>query len=78
VLGGREDPASRLELRHTPEPLDPRRVEEVLLRRLSGDAVGARVEDVLVDGVGDEAAPLVGVTPRIGGPAYRSLVVRRR
>ena len=31
VLGGREDPPSTLELADAAEPLEPRRVEEVLL-----------------------------------------------
>ena len=61
VLGGREHPARRLQLRHPPQPLHPGRVDEVLLGGLAGHAVGPRVEDVLVDGVGDETAALVGV-----------------
>src|SRR6266508_2722225 len=61
VLGGREHPARRLQLRHPPEPLHPGRVDEVLLGGLAGHPVGARVQDVVVDGIGDEAAPLVRV-----------------
>ncbi len=61
VLGGGEDPARRLELRHAPEALHPGGVDQVLLGRLPGDAIRARVEDVLVDGVGDEPAPLIGI-----------------
>ncbi len=61
VLGGGKDPARRLELRHAAEALHPGGVDQVLLGRLPGDAIRARVEDVLVDGVGDEPAPLIGV-----------------
>src|SRR6266852_5501978 len=59
--GGGEYPARRLELRHAPETLHPGRVDQILLGRLTGGAVGTRVEDVLVDGIGDEPAPLIGV-----------------
>ena len=61
VLGGREHPARRLQLGDAPQALHPRGVDQVLLGRLAGDAARARVEDVLVDRVGDEPAALVGV-----------------
>jgi hypothetical protein len=61
VLGGREHPAGRLQLRDPAQPLHPGRVDHVLLGRLAGDTAGPRVEDVLVDGVGDEPAALIGV-----------------
>src|SRR5216683_1201059 len=61
VLGGREYPARGLQLRHPPQPLHPGRVDEILLGGLPGRPVGPRIEDVLVDRVGDETATLVGV-----------------
>ena len=54
-------PARRLELGHAAQPLHPRRVDQVLLGRLARDPARAGVEDVLMDGVGDEAASLVRV-----------------
>src|SRR5262249_47315471 len=50
----------RLQLRHAAQPLHPRGVDQVLLGRLAGDPARTRIEDVLMDGVGDEAAPLIG------------------
>ena len=67
VLGGREDPARGLQLRHAPEALHPRRVDQVLLGRLARRGIGPRIEDVPVDGIGDEAAALVGVDAFHGG-----------
>jgi len=61
VLGGGKDPARRLELGHAAEALHPGGIDQVLLGRLPGAAIRTRVEDVLVDGVGDEPAPLIGI-----------------
>ncbi len=60
MLRRRVHPARRLQLGHAPQPLHPRGVDQVLLGRLAGHAARTRVENVLMDGVGDEAAPLVG------------------
>ena len=73
VLGGREDPARGLQLRHAPEALHPRRVDQVLLGRLARRGIGPRIEDVPVDGIGDEAAALVGVDAFHRGWPTRSL-----
>ena len=63
VLGGREDPARALELAHTPQPLHPGGVEQVLLGGvLLGQARGASLArpqplgqlDVAVDRIADE------------------------
>ena len=72
VLGGREHPARRLQLRDAPQPLHPRRVDQILLGRLAGHAARARVEDVLMDGVGDEPAALVGVGGALHEPEFIS------
>ena len=72
VLGGREHPARRLQLRHAAQALHPRRVDQVLLGGLAGHAARARVEDVLVDRVGDEAAALVGVEAPFMGTSLLS------
>jgi len=61
VLRGRVHPARRLQLRHAAQPLHPRGVDQVLLGRLAREHTRSRVEDVLVDRVGDEAAPLIGI-----------------
>ena len=61
VLRGGKHPARGLQLRDAPQALHPRGVEHVLLGGLPRDRARARVEDVVVDGVGDESAPLVGV-----------------
>src|SRR5262249_9178194 len=47
--------------------LHPRGVDQVLLARLAGNPARSRVENVLVDGVGDEASPLI----RIFGALHR-------
>src|SRR5262245_8989503 len=67
VLGGRVDPARRLELRHTAQSLHPRGVDQVLLARLAGNATRSRVKNVLMDGVGDEASSQI----RIFGALHR-------
>ena len=74
VLGGRKHPARGLQLRDAPQPLHPRRVDQVLLGGLAGDAARARVEDVLVDRIRDEPAALVGV----GGALHEGEFISRR
>src|SRR5439155_6747862 len=59
VLGCWVYPARGLQLRHAAQPLHPRGVDQVLLGRLTRNPPGTRIEDVLMDGVGDEAAPLI-------------------
>jgi hypothetical protein len=66
VLGRGEDPARGLELGNAAQALHPRGVDDVLLGRLARDAARARVEDVLMDGICDETAPLI----RIGGALH--------
>ena len=68
VLGGRVHPARRLQLRHAAQPLHPRGVDQVLLGRLAGNPARSRVEDVLMDRVGDEASPLIWI---FGAPSSR-------
>src|SRR5262245_62287699 len=68
VLGRGKHPARRLKLRDAPEPLGPRRVDDVLLGRFAGDAAGPRIEDVLMDRIRDEPAALV----RVGGAFHTS------
>ena len=61
VLGRWKHPPGGLKLRHAPQPLHPGRVDEVLLRRFPRYPVGTRVQDVLVNGIGDEPPSLVCV-----------------
>src|SRR5216683_3248364 len=49
VLGGGENPPSALELVNAPEPLQPRAVHEVLLRRSSGHAARPALGDARAD-----------------------------
>src|SRR6266566_3730092 len=53
VLGGGENPPSALQLVNAPEALQPRAVDEVLLRRSSGHAARPAFRDaqVAVDGI---------------------------
>src|SRR5262245_24164208 len=68
VLGRGEHPARGLKLWNAPEPLGPRRVDDVLLGRLARNATGPRIEDVLMDRIRDEPAALV----RVGGAFHTS------
>ena len=85
VLGGREDPACRLQLADPAEPLQPRGVQQVLL----GDILveqprGARLDrrqplgelEVAVDGIGDEIDGGERVPPRgtSGQPAQGTAI----
>src|SRR3989442_168251 len=47
--------------RDAAEALYPRRVDQVLLGRLAGNSAGPRVEDVLMNRIGDEPAALIRV-----------------
>src|SRR5262245_26317816 len=71
VLGGRKDPARRLELGNPPQALDPRRVDDVLLGGLAGHAAGPRELDVLMDRIRDEPAALIRVSGALHGPSVR-------
>jgi hypothetical protein len=66
VLGSGEHPARGLELRHAPQSLHPRRIDQVFLGGLAGEAIRPRVEDVAVNGIGDEPAASVGIDPPHG------------
>src|SRR5207247_4271261 len=68
VLGGRVDPPSALELEDVAEPLDPGRIDQLLLGRLllrgarlppGGAREGDGEGDVLVNRVGDERRAVV-------------------
>src|SRR5262249_28277871 len=61
VLGGGKHPARGLELGHAAQTLHPRGVDQILLGALVRGAVGTRVEHVVMDGIGDEPAALVGL-----------------
>ena len=74
VLGGGKHPAGGLQLRHATQPLHPRRVDQVLLGGLAGNDAGPRVDDVLVDRIGDQAAALI----RVGGALHGSECIRAR
>ena len=74
VLGGREHPARRLELRDAPQALHPRGIDQILLGGLSRDTPRPRVLDVLVNRIRDEASSLVGVRDALhGGSVSRAI-----
>ena len=65
VLGGGKHPPRGLQLRDAAQPLHPRGVDEILLGGLSRAlALRPRVDEVPVDGVGDESLPAVGLGTR--------------
>src|SRR5206468_8814189 len=87
VLGGRVNPPGALELEDAAEPLDPGRIDQVLLGRLplrvarlppGGAGEGDGEGDVLVNRVGDERRAVVMSFAQRGTRIHLGILARWR